>query len=321
MNTLQEYSKPYITPKNLVTDYLISKKGLSVQDDELEFAEQALSHINWYHLKIYFYPFIEDLTAEEERYKPQTTFRNGWDIYLLDDELRKIIITHTLKIELIVKSHIDQSITEFTKNPFWYLDDDYFIKNKQPYYERNKILGNMNSSDAEFTKHFKKNYKSPYKSYRLLPPFWIAMEVITFDQFLNIIEKVNPQLFEKRGENALDKCAKKLGAESFKQLKSWSEVIKNIRNKGCHNSRLWNANHMIPKGLEIYSPPIEGVSKPNKIYLVILAIYLMTKHSVAIDKNIKEEMIELFEKYESNILNLEIQMGFPENWTTEAIWR
>lgn len=221
---------------------------------------------------------------------------------------------------MIVKSHIDQAITEFTEDPFWYLNDDYFIKNKQPYYERNKIFSSMNSSDAEFTKHFKKNYKSPYKSYRSLPPFWIAMEVITFDQFLNIIEKVNPQLFEKRGENALDKCAIKLGAENFKQLKSWLEVIKDIRNKGCHNSRLWNANHMIPKGLDIHSQLIEGLSKPHKIYLVILAIYLMTKNSVAIDKNIKEEIKELFENFKGRILNLEKQMGFSENWHELPVW-
>ncbi len=26
MNTLQEYSKPYITPQKLVTDYLVAKK-------------------------------------------------------------------------------------------------------------------------------------------------------------------------------------------------------------------------------------------------------------------------------------------------------
>jgi abortive infection bacteriophage resistance protein len=178
----------------------------------------------------------------------------------------------------------------------------------------------MNSSDAEFTKHYRKNYKSPYKSYRLLPPFWIAMELITFDQFLNIIEKVNPQLFEKRGENALDECAKKLGAESFKQLKSWLEVIKDIRNKGCHNSRLWNANHMIPKGLEIHSPSVDGVSKPNKIYLIILVIYLMTKNSVVIDKNIKEEIQEIFNDYKDRIINLEKQMGFTNRWSTEAIW-
>lgn len=320
MNTLEEYSKPYISPQKLVSEYLISKKGLSIQDSEVEFAEKVLSQINWYHLKIYFYPFIEDLTAEEERYKPNTSFLNGWDIYLLDDELRKIIIKHTLKIELIVKTHIDQAITEFTENPFWYLNDDYFIRNKQPYYERQKVLSSMNSSDAEFTKHFKKNYKSPYKSYRLLPPFWIAMEVISFDQFLNIIDKINPQVFEKRGENVLDKCAIKLGAENFKKLKSWLDVIKDIRNKACHNNRLWNANHMIPKGLDIHSKPIEGLSKPNKIYLVSLAIYLMTKNSVAIEKNIKEEIKELFEAYSNKINDLEKQMGFPENWATEAIW-
>lgn len=54
MNTLQEYSKPYITPQKLVTDYLVAKKGLSIQGDEIDFAGKVLSQINWYHLKIYF---------------------------------------------------------------------------------------------------------------------------------------------------------------------------------------------------------------------------------------------------------------------------
>jgi len=49
---------------------------LAIKDDELNFAEKVLSQINWYHLKIYFYPFIEDLDAEEERYKPHTSFSN-----------------------------------------------------------------------------------------------------------------------------------------------------------------------------------------------------------------------------------------------------
>ncbi len=320
MNTLQEYSKPYITPQKLVTDYLVAKKGLSIQGDEIDFAGKVLSQINWYHLKIYFYPFIQDLNAPEEKYKPQTKFSDGWNIYLLDDDLRKIIIKYTLKIEIISKSYIDQSITEFTNDPFWYVNDDYFIKNQQPYYERSQILSKMAKSDADFVKHFKKNYKSPYISYRLLPPFWIAMELITFDQFLKIIEKLNPQTFEKKGENVLDKCAKKLGAENFKQLKSWLEVIKYIRNQACHNSRLWNSKHMIPKGLEGYSKPTEENINPHRIYLIILSIYLMTKDSITIDKNIKEEMQKLFADYKDKIINLEKQMGFPQNWNTETIW-
>lgn len=320
MNNLREYLKPYITPKNLVKDYLIAKKGLNIKDDELDFAENVLSQINWYHLKIYFYPFIEDINAEEERYKPETGFKDGWNIYLLDDDLRKIIIKHTLRIELIAKSFVDQKITEFTQDPFWYLNDDFFLRDKQPYYERSQILNKMTRSDAEFVKHFKENYKSPYVSYRLLPPFWIAMELITFDQFLKIIEKINSQIFSKRGENVLDVCARKLGAENFKQLKSWLEVIKYIRNQACHNSRLWNSKHMIPKGLNVYSTVGGESLNPHRIYLTILAIYLMTKNSISIDRNIKEEIEELFEIYKDKISNLESQMGFPQNWTTESIW-
>lgn len=320
MNNLREYLKPYFAPKSLVKDYLIARKGLAIKDDELNFAEKVLSQINWYHLKIYFYPFIEDLDAEEERYKPHTSFSNGWNHYLLDDDLRKIIIKYTLKVELIAKSYIDQSITDFTQDPFWYLNDDFFIKNKQPYYERGQIANKMDRSDADFVTHFKENYKSPYVSYRLLPPFWIAMELITFDQFLKIIEKLNPQVFSKRGENVLDKCSEKLGAENFKQLKSWLEVVKYIRNQACHNSRLWNAKHMIPKGLNEYSRVAEENLNPHRIYLIILAIHLMTKDSIVIDGNIKEEIKELFENYQGKIVNLEKQMGFPQNWAIEDIW-
>ncbi|MFH4351405.1 Abi family protein, partial [Acinetobacter baumannii] len=113
-----------MTPQKLVTDYLVAKKGLSIQGDEIDFAGKVLSQINWYHLKIYFYPFIQDLNAPEEKYKPQTKFSDGWNIYLLDDDLRKIIIKYTLKIEIISKSYIDQAITEFTNDPFWYVNDD-----------------------------------------------------------------------------------------------------------------------------------------------------------------------------------------------------
>jgi abortive infection bacteriophage resistance protein len=221
---------------------------------------------------------------------------------------------------LIAKSYIDQSITDFTQDPFWYLNDDYFIRNKQPYYERGQIANKMDRSDADFVMHFKANYKSPYISYRLLPPFWIAMELITFDQFLKIIEKLNPQVFSKRGENVLDKCAEKLGAENFKQLKSWLDVVKYIRNQACHNSRLWNSKHMIPKGLDSYSKVESENLNPHRIYLIILAIHLMTKDSIVIDGNIKEEIKELFEKYRGKIINLEKQMGFPQSWIMESIW-
>lgn len=320
MNNLREYLKPYIAPQNLVSEYLIAKKGLSIQDDELDFAEKVLSQINWYHLKIYFYPFIQDLNAQDERYKPETRFKDGWNIYLLDDDLRRILIKHTLKIELMSKSFVDQSITEFTNDPYWYLNDDYFIRNKQPYYERMQILNKMTKSEEEFVKHFKENYKSPYISYRLSPPFWIAMELITFDQFLKIIEKLNSQIFSRKGINALDQCSNKLGAENFKQLKSWLDVIKYIRNQACHNSRLWNAKHMIPKGLEQYSKPTSENLNPHRIYLIILAIHLMTKNSVVFDKSIKIEIQELFSSYKDKILNLEKQMGFPQNWDKEPIW-
>ncbi|MFH4324720.1 hypothetical protein WAJ71_19455, partial [Acinetobacter baumannii] len=66
--------------------------------------------------------------------------------------------------------------------------------------------------------------------------------------------------------------------------------------------------------------PTEENINPHRIYLIILSIYLMTKDSITIDKNIKEEMQKLFADYKDKIINLEKQMGFPQNWNTETIW-
>ena len=84
MNRLQLYNKPYVAPSQLVNDYLINQKGLFIKDEDISFAEKILSQINWYHLKIYFYPYL-DRNSETEKYKEGTTFYHGWNNYLLDE--------------------------------------------------------------------------------------------------------------------------------------------------------------------------------------------------------------------------------------------
>jgi abortive infection bacteriophage resistance protein len=321
MNRLQLYNKPYVAPSQLVNDYLINQKGLFIKDEDISFAEKILSQINWYHLKIYFYPYL-DRNSETEKYKEGTTFYHGWNNYLLDESLRTILIKHTLNIELIVKSFLDQCITEFCNDPFWYLNDDLFLKGEQPYFERNQILDKIKRSDAEFAKHFRENYKSPLISYRLLPPFWIAMELISFDQLLKIIEKLNYQSFSKDGKNALDMCSEKLNCNSFTELKNWLKIVKNIRNLACHNNRIWNAKHMTPKGFES-SLGLRGkvnYLNPKRIYLTIIVIFLLTKGRFNNGNNIKGDLINLIAGYKDQIDNLEKQMGFPENWDKENIW-
>lgn len=60
---------------------------------------------------------------------------------------------------------------------------------------------------------------------------------------------------------------------------------------------------MIPKGLNEYSRVAEENLNPHRIYLIILAIHLMTKDSIVIDGKIKEEIKELFENYRKRPLN------------------
>ncbi|TWH71359.1 abortive infection bacteriophage resistance protein [Azomonas agilis] len=336
MSERKVYDKPFLSPLALVTEYL-PRKGLlvNVTSEEKEFATSVLSQINWYKLKIYFYPFLDreknnqDQDQDQEMYIKEVNFEFGLNLYRLDEEIRNLLIKYLLPIEIISNTIIDQSITEWTKDSFWYLDDAYFSQNT-PIHERAKINDSLlKESKAEsnhnFSRHYLNKYSSPCKSYRNLPPFWIANELISFDVFLNLLDKLNYQAFDKDGENCLDLAARKIGVNSFKDLKNWLAAFKDARNKACHSNRVWNTWLKTPRGIVNY----DGLGdknnlKENTIYLIFTAIKIVYNKNRwhASNMSLKDDLSEIINRYKNKVgsVDLEREMYFPNNWGDLEVW-
>lgn len=321
MAALSVYQKPYKTPQEL-SEHLKSKGLTFCNECQQQSAEVVLSRINYYRFKAYLIPYLNE---EDNIYTPGTTFKNGMNLYEFDSELRELCNSFILKIEVKIRSQLDQVISQHTNDPFWYLNDDNFYSDKVPSYHRESIRKEMNRSKTKFAKHYREKYKSPVESYRSFPPFWVAAELITFGALMDILKGIDKDSIGSQRNNPLDKMANNFNAENYRELKSWLPLIKEIRNRCSHSSRTWNSNYRLPRGFvdnmnnvindRITKPP----TKKNKIYLGLAIIHVMSKGNIINGSNFKNSLITLFNKY-NHIENLEYWMGIPKEWMHEPIW-
>lgn len=320
MSQKQIYSKPYLPPRDLVLH--LKRKGLNFSHPEDETkAEKTLSKVNYYRFKSYLLPFFNKTT---NNYEIGTEFSQGLLVYDFDCELRTICNKYLLKLEVKLKSQLDQTITKYTGNPFWYLCNEYFSKPID--YIRIKIENSMQRSNDDFAIHYRKKYTSNIPYYSNLPPFWIASELTTFGMLNDIVMNLNKDKIGSQRNNPLDNLAKDFGASSWKELRSWIPLIKEIRNCCSHSNRTWNRNFRTPSGFvdnqnqiisnRITTPP----TMKNKIYLGLAVIYKMTKDNMINDHCFKGELQHILSKF-NTINNMHYQMGFPLNWEQEPIWQ
>lgn len=322
LQDLSVYSKPYKTPAQLY-QHLIDK-GLSFTPPyRWNQAEEVLSRINYYRFKAYLFPY---LNQETKSYREGTAFKDGVALYEFDSELRELCNRFILKIEVKIRSKLDQVVSKNTGDPFWYLNNDNFYPDKIPDYHRGKIRTEMNRSKAEFAKHYRGKYQSPNDTYPSLPPFWVAAELITFGGFLDILSGVNKSKIGPQRNNPLDKMSKNFGAKNFIELKSWLPLIKEIRNRCSHSSRTWNSNYRLPAGFVddsnqvITSRMTVPPTNKNKLYLGLVIIHLMSKGNMLNNHDFKSDLDELLTKY-SHIDSLEYWIGIPSAWKNEPIWQ
>ncbi len=309
---MEIYSKPFRSPLQLVTH--LENKGLKINDRD--FAVKTLSKINYYRFKSYLFPFFDE---EKNRYKVGATFKNGHDLYLFDNFLRNDIFYVISRIEIKLRSILDQFITEFSSDPFWYLNDTWFLNHKLYKVEivRNNLLDKFNKTQYPFILHFKENYLNTYaEPYNVLPPFWNISELSTFGNILTLYECLDSKSFIQNKNGVLNNLKRKFGANNNKILNSWLTTIKDIRNKCAHHSRLWNSLTPLPKDIEYKL--INEPSIPNRLYQGLVVLQLMV-NKLGIDINIKEYIVDHIDRFPIVTDHLEF-CGFNRLWKDEDIW-
>lgn len=309
------YNKPYQQPAALVQH--LRGKGLTFTPphDEAS-AEAVLSKVNYYRFKAYLIPALDPHT---NTFVAGSTFADGMILYDFDGELRTLCNKYLLKLEVKLRSQLDQVVTAATNNPFWYLHNEYFTKSVD--YVRNKVATDITKSPDQFAMHFRDNYISNIAYYEALPPFWIAAELTTFGMLISLATALDKSKLGPQRANPLDVLATRFGATKWSELCSWLPVIRDIRNCASHSNRTWNRNYRMPSGFignpqRLATPPTMN----NKIYLGLVVIYLMTKDNMLNGGNFKQELQQLLRNF-AHVPNLGHRMGMPANWENEPAWQ
>jgi len=301
------YNKPYQTPSDLITK--LKTQNLTIEDETK--ALKVLSNVNYFRFKIYLRPLLD---VNTKQYLPNTTFENAFELYSFDEELKNILFQMISKIEINLRTKLDQYITSYTNNSFWYLDDQYFSNKYKMQNTRISLRNEFLRSQDDFILHYKENYINNISNdFKEMPPFWNISELSTFGNILSIFDTLNkPSFLLAQNKNVLDNLSQEFGAKNLKELNSWLKLIRDVRNRVAHHSRVWNCNYREPNGIRQILDISLLPSQPNKIYLCFVILEIIQKNEI-IEIDIKSELKELLDKYPTVKKHLN-SMGIPEEW-------
>ena len=301
------YAKSYKKPSDLIIK--LKSQNLIVAD-EIK-AEHLLSKVNYFRFKIYLRPLLNTSTKQ---FHANRTFEDAYELYSFDEELKNILFSMISQIEINLRTKLDQHVTTHTNNPFWYLDKQYFSNENKMFNTRVSLKNEFLRSKDDFTLHYKENYiNDTCNNFKEMPPFWIISELSTFGNILAIFDSIDKRPFAlSQNQNVLDNLAQEFGAKSLKELNSWLQLIRDVRNRVAHHSRVWNCNYREPHGIRQGLTPNLQPSQPNKIYMFFVILEILQKQQI-VNKEIKGEIKILINKYSTVQIFLN-SMGIPQGW-------
>jgi abortive infection bacteriophage resistance protein len=289
--------------------------GLSVAN--LQDASAFIDRNNYYRFKVYLRPFLTSPTAKS--FAPGSRFEDALELHNFDEELRSFILGLTSAVELQLRHKLDQRLTIYGSDSFWYLRTNYY--RHFPAQTLRMARHTLERSREEFALHYLNKYHSGVGGeFNFLPPFWIVSELLTIGQLDYLIRGFEKSAFDNPAPlpNELDLLARDFGAYNIGHLQKWVEYVRNIRNWCSHHSRLWNRHMATPPNVErSLSRSVRAASK-HRLYHSLAMLRIMMR-SRGINDDIKSTMMLLFAKYPIADANKD-KMGFPANWQTDSFW-
>jgi len=296
-----KYNKPALTLAQQIQK--LKERGLQIEDTSR--AEKYLSFISYYRLRAYTYPY-QNNELEDHPFHKGTTFDMILNTYLFDRELRLVVFDAIERIEIAFRAQI---INHFSVSygTHWFEKPSLFRDSRRLEKDLEQLDKEINRSNEVFIGHYNTKYTYPSR-----PPVWMCFETST----LSLVSKLYENL-------QMSKEKKQVARNFFMHpfvLESWMHTLSVVRNICAHHGRLWNRK--IPAAPKMLKNPKHTWLKnrnieTNKIYMVLSSIiYLLD--SIIPDHHFKNKFINLLTKYP---VISESEMGFPESWKQEALWR
>lgn len=320
---------PYPSHPSKTLSDLASKlidNGLTGVDETT--LERRLEQVGYFRLKGYWYPFLTPVeSGSEKRVLPfcdGTSFRDIWDRYIFDQELRAIAFEGIVTIEIFLKS--------FLANELSSLGGEFGYTNHSnlpglSYDEHLKCLSSLRSafakSDLPYLKHFKSKYSNP------LPPYWMIVGCLSYGTLKLYFYQGAPESVKRKLASRLhifNTNSNPAVRGDIKILSSWLEVIRQVRNMAAHHDRFWNesSNRISPKMPkhcnDVYADEWWGNSwdvfrnTSGPAAFLTMENYLLRQIG---DFTWRDKFIALMNRYPQIPIS---DMGFPSEWQTLLLW-
>lgn len=316
---MQPYNRPPIRVKDQVAH--LKSKGLVVGDEGT--ACKHLEEKGYYRLKAYLLPY----RSADKNFIDQATLDKAVELHDFDENLRLLVFKNIQRIEIVIRNKLNEFMCCQTESAFWYLNSQLFGWNTTSYADTvNKLRASFLESQETFAKHFRDQYYNEYcRFYSLMPPSWMAIELMTFGNLLTLLNSISDQTID---EMKLDRWSKNhIGPDKFKKLTNWMHCIRDVRNHCAHHNRLFNRNFPAPDGIKrhmnksVKLVKIADTGKPqdqlNRLYTVLAAMQVIA-NEVGL-ASVGPKIDKLFEDFPEAKQHL-ASMGFPEDWKQEELF-
>jgi len=295
------YTKTCILPQDMIP--LLKKRGLDISGEQR--AAGYLANIGYFRLSAYFYPLLKE-PKTDHIYKEGATFDMALDMYRFDRKLRILLFNEIEKIEVAIRSAMNNWISDGLNDVFWMTDEKYF-KNSVIFSKTMDIIqSEISKTKEEFILHFHNKYINPY------PPAWMITEIIPLGALYNIFNNLKSKSLKKKVSNTF--------GLSLPAFSSWMLILSNLRNLCGHHVRVWNKeiSFVASNPLQHTFPWIDSSNTDLKrIYFRICIIkYLL--FTVSPNNIFTRKLKSLLAEYPTIDVKA---MGFPANWQTEPLWQ
>ena len=294
----QIYPKAFKNTSDLLN--ILEKRGLSLIDRD--FAFDILGKIGYYRLSAYFIPFYEN----KDYFITHTTFRDIYELYEFDRELRVVIFKYLEQIEIALRAKISNTHAKYF-GAFGYLEDKNSLNremksNNGVLFDEfmDKIELEKSRSNEVFIKHIREKYNSDEL------PIWALVEILSFGT-LSKFYALLPKYIKKEIISSFGLIL------DIKVFQNWLIALTLVRNTCAHHSRIWNRcftpAFKYPKKMkEFLNPSV----KTNQIFFALSVMLVLLK-----DSGLKEQIILLLKKYPKID---ESKMGFLPDWQGLYPW-
>lgn len=297
-----EFVKPALSIPEQI--HLLKRRGMVFCDDSE--AEHSLTHISYYRLRAYWYPFeLPCVSPNDHVFAKDTYFNDIIKLYVFDRELRLLLMDAIECMEVSIRASWSQHLSS-TYGPHGYLDDKLYSDFNKYCNDKNNLGKEIKRSKDTFITHYKNKYTIPCD-----PPIWVVSEVIS----LGLLSKWITNLKHRQDRQSI---SKKFSLDE-KTFVSVIHHITHVRNICAHHGRLWNKRFTVTMKIPNYPASLKLVMNDEKIKNIYNTLCLFKYIMCLISP--KTQWADRL-KHLINNSNVDmLAMGFPHDWGDKDFWQ